>query len=76
MHAKYAGMFVASVIMTMVGMLFFNIIVPILNRKNPGQSLGKMMLKITPVFEQGANVPLTIVKRELPISILQTVLLS
>jgi len=36
--------------MIFLGIITFNIIIPLLNRKNPGQSVGKMIMGTTPLY--------------------------
>ena len=60
----------------MIGMVLFNILIPMFNPKHKGQSLGKMIFKITPIFEDGDNANWSIVKRELPISLFQVLILT
>ena len=75
MHTAYNPYFLASVIVPMFGMIFFNIGFPLINPKHKGQSLGKMILKITPIFETNKNIAWTIVKREMPLSLFQVLIL-
>ena len=50
--------------------IFFLVLIPIFNPKNKGQSLGKMILKITPLYLDAKNKNLKIIIREIPILIL------
>ncbi len=67
----YDWMFVVGVSATILSTLFFAFIYPLfINKKNIGQTLGKQIFNITPMYlNKKYNPKLDIVKRELPLAI-------
>ncbi len=61
--------FLLSGILAMIGIIFTMVIYPIINKKNPGQSIGKKILKIKILNIENKNISKVILIRELPISI-------
>ncbi len=66
----YNWMFLVGVLITLFSTIFFAFIYPIfLNKKNIGQTLGKKLFNITPMYlNEKYNPKIDILKREMPIA--------
>ncbi len=67
----YNWMFIVGILITLFSTIFFAFIYPIfINKKNVGQSLGKKLFNITPMYlNEKYNPKVDIFKREIPIAL-------
>ena len=62
--------FVISGVVSIILILITMVIFPMFNKKNPGQTIGKKLLKITILNLEEGNIKLKIFLREIPLSFL------
>ena len=60
--------FITTGLLSIFGILFIMVIFPILNKKNPGQTIGKKILKITILNNGDHNIKKCMLIRELPLA--------
>ncbi len=57
-------------VLNLVGLIIFFYIIPIFNKKNPGQTVGKYIMGITPLYLNDSKVWKAIIIREIPWTLL------
>ncbi len=65
----YSPTFMIVTSFGVIGLICLNLIIPLFNKKNPGQTFGKLLFSITPIFFTNSSKKF-IVLRELPLTII------